>query len=396
MSALTQRVGTAVSLAVIGLLALATAAQAVSTEVTVLNSSGRTLRVVNSHLDHGRFYGTGPAGTAAPGGTIHWYAAQDGYATGDEGWVDVATEGTNEGHFHFSFDNPFIGSNSYNTSADGPFAIYRWGPGTGVGDQAKIGYEIVRIRQEYPRVLVPAGGPGQVSGQVRWKAAEGQPSGTQPWQAMTLSALVPRSFQPLDPAFAPANVTSYNGQQGTFSDLQPTGYFQARPAQSLPPGTFGFDYTISSLVANVPVQLKATVLDNVSWPPAPGNAAPVGLLYPKYVRGIVSSGAAFTLWPEAPVRPGVDLEVAGGWVSDPPGGSGQGSAGADVMALIARSKTVAINPNPVLSARLRARVLQRANTQRIQEVNRVWALPGEIIAAPSLQLQKGTVRQYNK
>jgi hypothetical protein len=395
MSGLTRRVGITVSCAIVGLLALGTAAQAISMDITVVNHSGQTLRVASYQMDHGTHPDAGQT-QLLDNGTLKWYAASEPYA-GVEGSLDLATLGTNEGHFHFYFDDPFIGSNSYNTSADGPFAIYRWGSGNGEGNDVQIGYEIVRVRQQFPRVAVRTDGPGQISGQVRWRAAEGLPTGVQPWQALRLTAFMPQTFQAMDPDFVSvyADLTTYNGQRGTFSDLEPAGYFQARPAQSLPAGYFGFDYTISSLGTNLPVQLFAGVVDNVSWPAAPGNDPPVGTIYPKYVRGVVSTAAFFTLWPDAPVRAGVDLEVAGAWVSAPPGGAGPGGMGADLTALIARSKSVAINPNPVLNARLvPGEVLQRVDTRQLENVRRVLTQPVDRTAAP--QLENGQVKQYSR
>ncbi|WP_433180480.1 aegerolysin family protein [Actinoallomurus sp. CA-150999] len=122
---------TAVAAAVLGggLLASippASADSARSVEVFLNNLTRCDLTLVTTRLDHGKFE-VRPPQLILLGDQGRWESVSDGIATGTEGEADYFTQScrnpaNNNKRIHFHWDNPFIGSNSYDSAGtDGAF-----------------------------------------------------------------------------------------------------------------------------------------------------------------------------------------------------------------------------------------------------------------------------------
>jgi hypothetical protein len=88
-----------------------------STHVTLTNLAGRlNLRKTSEELDHGEWTSHPPA---LVGNRADWESESDGFATGTEGRVAYEIEndtGGAVGTLNLHWDNPFVGSNSYDES----------------------------------------------------------------------------------------------------------------------------------------------------------------------------------------------------------------------------------------------------------------------------------------
>jgi hypothetical protein len=96
------------------------------------NTTDVALVFAKSHLDHG-IWGAHPPQRIEAGASVSWEAESSGVATGTEGYVDFSLElglGSS-GTVHIYFDNPFVGSNSYDQSAPAAYALNRVGDGSG-------------------------------------------------------------------------------------------------------------------------------------------------------------------------------------------------------------------------------------------------------------------------
>src|SRR5262249_32895286 len=97
-----------------------------STEVFLANLTRCDLLLVTARLDHGEWT-TQPPGLILLGDEGRWESESNGVATGTEGEADYFTQSCRNPNFnnkriHFHWDNPFIGSNSYDTAGtDGAF-----------------------------------------------------------------------------------------------------------------------------------------------------------------------------------------------------------------------------------------------------------------------------------
>ncbi len=122
-----------------------------STSVEFSNDTRNTLLIkVAQGLDHGE-WGAEPPDRMTPGGHIYqWESHSDGFLTGTEGWVRYYPVATNdnivipspvpdEATIYIHWDNPFVGSNSYNTTAPNPYQVVQDG-GTGTGDEAATAF----------------------------------------------------------------------------------------------------------------------------------------------------------------------------------------------------------------------------------------------------------------
>ncbi|WP_329404179.1 aegerolysin family protein [Streptomyces melanogenes] len=100
-----------------------TASAARSTDVTVENSTGCELRHYDSWLSHG-IWNRDPASTAGlvrDGQSAGWGSESNGFLTGTEGRAVFVTQNCaatnlNRKVLHLHWDNPFSGSNSYDTN----------------------------------------------------------------------------------------------------------------------------------------------------------------------------------------------------------------------------------------------------------------------------------------
>jgi hypothetical protein len=82
-----------------------------STHVTLNNRTGVNLSKTDDSLDHGIWTDRPPTIIGDRG---EWESESDGFATGTEGRVTYSIDGGGEVRLHW--DNPFIGSNSYDES----------------------------------------------------------------------------------------------------------------------------------------------------------------------------------------------------------------------------------------------------------------------------------------
>ncbi|KAJ3537585.1 hypothetical protein NM208_g6247 [Fusarium decemcellulare] len=108
-----------------------------STNITIINQTSLDLDLKSGILDHGTWSdGLGPVNTifAQDQGTME--AESDGFMTGDEGELRYSSSA---GTFHFTFDNPWNGSNSYDEKAPSGYTITRSGGG---GDNASVTWTI--------------------------------------------------------------------------------------------------------------------------------------------------------------------------------------------------------------------------------------------------------------
>lgn len=134
-----------------------------STKVVFQNNTSYLLGLTGSFLKHGIWtnplnWGTpvdapimAPPGLILPqnGSGVSWENESQGLATGDEGWCEYAIIGTGSGGnqfqslgiIHIGWDNPFVGSNSYNITAPTGFTITQSGGGS---DNATLGLTLTQ------------------------------------------------------------------------------------------------------------------------------------------------------------------------------------------------------------------------------------------------------------
>ncbi|GAA4634078.1 hypothetical protein GCM10023196_074180 [Actinoallomurus vinaceus] len=104
----------------------ANAGSARSVEVFLNNLTRCDLLLVTARLDHGEWESQPPQ-LILLGDQGRWESVSHGVATGTEGEADYFTQscrnpGNNNKRIHFHWDNPFIGSNSYDSAGtDGAF-----------------------------------------------------------------------------------------------------------------------------------------------------------------------------------------------------------------------------------------------------------------------------------
>src|SRR5689334_2318917 len=109
-----------------------------SVKATLVNQADRKLvRAGEPHLDHGEWI-TEPPGSIDPGTNGEWKSESNGVATGTEGWVEYTLGGV-DGKSHFGWNNPFVGSNSYDHSAPPGYVTDRSGGG---GNDATVKFYI--------------------------------------------------------------------------------------------------------------------------------------------------------------------------------------------------------------------------------------------------------------
>jgi hypothetical protein len=97
-----------------------------SVEAFLGNLTRCDLLLVTARLDHGEWT-TEPPHLILLGDEGRWESESNGFATGTEGEADYFTQSCRDPNFnnkriHFHWDNPFVGSNSYDTAGtDGAF-----------------------------------------------------------------------------------------------------------------------------------------------------------------------------------------------------------------------------------------------------------------------------------
>jgi hypothetical protein len=123
-----------------------------STAVTFANNTHNTLLLkVGENLAHGE-WSTEPPNEIGPGSQVGWGSESSGFLTGTEGWVryypvDANTDNVgipspvpDSATIYIYWDNPFAGSNSYQTAAPPPYQVTQQGDGS--GDNASIGFAL--------------------------------------------------------------------------------------------------------------------------------------------------------------------------------------------------------------------------------------------------------------
>jgi hypothetical protein len=101
----------------------------------LVNDTGFALSLTGADLSHGEWSGGAqPPATVAANTTVSWQSESDGFATGTEGTADFAVVSTGAA-LHFHWDNPFVGSNSYDEKSPVGLPLDRSGGG---GDNATV------------------------------------------------------------------------------------------------------------------------------------------------------------------------------------------------------------------------------------------------------------------
>jgi hypothetical protein len=109
-------------------------AAARSVQVNFTNSSDVALTLSSDSLSHG-CWTTQPPNTIAVGASVSWESESCGVATGTEGEATYTFAAGGSAHFHW--DNPFVGSNSYDQSAPVGYSAIRSG---GDGNNATVSW----------------------------------------------------------------------------------------------------------------------------------------------------------------------------------------------------------------------------------------------------------------
>ncbi|MDN3356141.1 aegerolysin family protein [Actinomadura sp. DC4] len=113
-----------------------------SVEVFLANLTRCDLLLVTARLDHGEWT-TRPPRLIQLGDEGKWESESNGVGTGTEGEADYFTQAcrnpaANNKRIHLHWDNPFIGSNSYDTAGtDGAFQSHIVG---GSGNHAGVSF----------------------------------------------------------------------------------------------------------------------------------------------------------------------------------------------------------------------------------------------------------------
>jgi hypothetical protein len=108
-----------------------------SVEVKFENLTDFTLRRVGFDLPHG-VWTSFPPENIGPGDVMSWQTESDGFMTGTEGKVEYRSDSESEKLF-VKWDNPFIGSNSYQEGAPNGYRVDRAG---GAGDNASVTFTL--------------------------------------------------------------------------------------------------------------------------------------------------------------------------------------------------------------------------------------------------------------
>ncbi len=117
-----------------------------STTVIFVNNTNRGLRKVSEGLPHGEWTNEPPNDILAHSQVV-WGSESSGVFTGTEGWVRYRNSDVNvpdpfpdSETVYVHWDNPYVGGNSYNTSALAPYIIEQQGDGS--GDNATVTFSL--------------------------------------------------------------------------------------------------------------------------------------------------------------------------------------------------------------------------------------------------------------
>lgn len=108
-----------------------------SVTITFQNETDTTLTKLSEHLDHGE-WDVHPPQVIGPHAVVSWKSESNGFMTGTQG--SAAYQMANRpGQVQVSWDNPYVGSNSYRQSAPQGFTI---GESGGSGDDAQVAFTL--------------------------------------------------------------------------------------------------------------------------------------------------------------------------------------------------------------------------------------------------------------
>ncbi|MFB8242831.1 aegerolysin family protein [Kitasatospora purpeofusca] len=118
-----------------------------STQVSLVNWSSCELRLQNAWLDHGVWSdGLAPAPVISDGSTARWQSESNGFLTGTEGHViydafNCQVSVLNGKRVQLHWNNPYAGSNSYDTAGSDP--NFRFGRNGGSGNNATAYWQVM-------------------------------------------------------------------------------------------------------------------------------------------------------------------------------------------------------------------------------------------------------------
>ncbi len=210
-------------LALVTVCAQSASAAARSTHVIIQNETGKTLFFVRGHLSHGEVTRKPPS-RIPPGGTGELFAESHGFATGTEGYVIYRLDGV-AGEVRFSWDNPFVGSNSASAAApSGWIATY-------IGDKGNRTLAFYEIHQA---------GAAATNCNPSWVLEH---LGTHPEASLS-------GFERDSGAFStPLKRLGFGGWVDTGCDAQATGV-PVRTAQHSTDGFWTIDVRLTSMTIN--------------------------------------------------------------------------------------------------------------------------------------------------
>lgn len=115
-----------------------------STQVSVVNWTGCQLRLQNTWLDHG-IWTSAPDAIVNDGNTGRWQSESNGFMTGTEGHVIYDAENCgnpalNGKRVQLHWNNPYVGSNSYDSAGSDP--MFRFAMSGGSGNNAAVYWTI--------------------------------------------------------------------------------------------------------------------------------------------------------------------------------------------------------------------------------------------------------------
>ncbi len=322
---------------VAALLWLSTPAHAQDRRTTLLiqNMSNTTLRVVQTIATSGKFLGEVPT-EVGPSDQIVVTTINDNLLTGCSGVLGLQPE-HGKGFIVIKWDNPYIGSNSYDFSEPGGwdvFGIRGKNGDDGSGNWASLTIRIegrVNLAKRDPDINLDRTGPGIVRGRVLWPTSYGAPTASAvlprsatpgparggPWRFFQLGATAPGRFQPYAGKDS-LTATYYQGRWGEYVDPLDTGRLAVANLPVPVPGFDGFAFTISNLPVGVPITLSVAPAPDVAWrPPKPLNVAARAPLPVQPLFYCVATDPEADLTPKMYDLSGFDFTVTAEWVSVP-------------------------------------------------------------------------------
>jgi hypothetical protein len=208
------------------LLLLIKGATANSVTIKLFNNSNATIACSNLKIHNGSFgvkdHGNPFHGkTYGPGTHLEYSSGSASAFCGTDGYVEFQTNINNKTYqFLISFDNPFIGTNSYSASASYPFQITHLNGGP--GSDMVLSFELsggpqITAATPPPPIAIDAGGRKTITGKFSWNINEtGLPADQDLTKAFTITIKAPAIFN-IDATGRAAQW--YQGKQGWFGNI---------------------------------------------------------------------------------------------------------------------------------------------------------------------------------